>query len=72
MTRRHRIGRGKSDSELAALLDRIGNNRGTRFSFSDLMAQVAAVQGSDARWAPEAIRVALRLDRWKRDLTHGS
>ena len=70
--RRLRLGRPASDPELAASLDRIGESRNTEHSYSDLMRQVSALQGRDGNWWPDAVRVALRLNRWKRDLTYGS
>lgn len=72
VVKRLRLKRPASDPELAVWLDRIGRNRGTKYSYSDLMRQAAALRGNDSNWAAETVRVARRLDRWKRDLTYGS
>ena len=72
VVRRLRLNRPASDPDLAAWLDRIGESRGTKYRYSDLMRQAAALRGRDGNWAADAVSLARRLDRWKRDLTYGS
>ncbi len=70
--RRQRLNRPATDQELANWLDRIGAARGTQYSFSELMRQVAAVPAGSSASAPDIVRLAQHLNRWRRDLTHGS
>lgn len=69
---RNRARPGLDEAAQIDWMDRLGKQRGVRPGIRELRDDVAALADASSFDAAAALRLAARLHRWKKDMTHGS